>query len=170
MITIIAALTERTRIIGVRERIPWTLSVDMEHFKKTTTGGAVIFGRKTFEGIGHPLPNRLNLVVSRNADSIESHNQNLIYTDSIESAILQAKNRGFENIFICGGEQIYRYTLEKKLADKMILSMVQESIVSDSDKKIADAFFPAYDENRWKCICSKKEEGFSINEYLYTNS
>ena len=64
MIILIAAMTQ-DRVIGINNKIPWNIPEDMEHFKRTTTNHAIVMGRKTFESIGRPLPNRYNIVVSR---------------------------------------------------------------------------------------------------------
>ena len=108
MTAIIAAYTKNARVIGKNGKIPWNIPDDLKRFKRLTTGNAVIMGRKTFESIGKPLADRLNIVISRTKTFT---GENCITVNSLERALEEAKERGFSTVFICGGETIYAEAL-----------------------------------------------------------
>ena len=125
-LTIIVA-TDAQRGIGINNTLPWRLPEDLAHFKRTTTGHPIIMGRKTFDSIGRPLPNRRNIVVTRNDkwshDGVET-------VGSIEAAI--ALLDGAEG-FVIGGAEIYKQSLQ--LADQLIITEIAHTFE-------CDAFFP----------------------------
>lgn len=136
-VILISAVSSRSHAIGCKGKLPWSIPEEMAHFKKTTTGNAVIFGRKTFEGIGKALPGRFNVVVT----SSKSFNvPPAVSATCLEEAIRLATDEGYEQIFICGGESVYKSTLEKKLCHKILLSVIDEEAAGDLSS--ADAFFP----------------------------
>ena len=120
--------------IGRNGGIPWHNSLDMKWFKETTTGHPVIMGRKTFESIGKPLPNRTNIVITKNND-LWTDNDGIRVYDTVEKAIDFAKTIDNE-IFIIGGESIYKYVLENNLADKILVDFLAEEVAN------ATSFFP----------------------------
>ena len=120
--------------IGSNNTIPWHNSSDLKWFKETTTGHPVIMGRKTFEAIGNPLPERTNVVVSRSKD-LWQDKVGIRVCDSLESAIAFAKTIDNE-IFIIGGASIYKYALDNNLVDKLYVDFLSEEV------KDADSFFP----------------------------
>jgi dihydrofolate reductase len=131
----IIVATDAAGGIGIANRMPWHLPEDMAHFRRLTTGHTVIMGRKTYESIGRPLPNRRNIVVTRNGDwrqdGVETAN-------SLEDAIVLA---GADPAFVIGGAQIYAQVLP--LCDTLIVT----EIASTFD---CDAFFPAPDKAVWQ--------------------
>lgn len=133
MISIIVVIG-KNREIGCDNGLLWNLPSDLKHFKEITTGHTVVMGRKTFESIGHPLPNRHNIVLTSNhnykADGVE-------IKSNLEEALEWAKNQKDE-IFIIGGGQIYARAL--LYANKLYLTVV------DAVKENADTFFPDYSE------------------------
>lgn len=136
MINIIAAVSSNG-IIGASGRIPWSIPADMAHFKKLTTGGAVIMGRYTYESIGHPLPERLNIVVSRKSCY---SGDDLVTVPDIESAIKLAEKERSET-FICGGERIYSEGLG--YAQRLYLTLLD-------DEYSGDVFFPEFDHSEFR--------------------
>lgn len=130
MISLIAILG-MNRAIGNNGGLLWRVPPDMAHFKKLTTGHPVIMGRKTFESIGRPLPDRTNIVLSRNQDY---HPEGCLVCSSIEQAMSDTSEK---EIFIIGGGEIYQQTIH--LADRLYLTAVQDS-------PDADTFFPDYSE------------------------
>ncbi|MAV99124.1 MAG: dihydrofolate reductase [Rhodobiaceae bacterium] len=103
------------RAIGINGQLPWHIPDDLKYFKAITTGKPIIMGRKTFESIGKPLPERLNIVITTNVDlTIE----NCLVVNNLETAILEAQNfyktKGTEQkeIFIIGGAQIFKQSME----------------------------------------------------------
>lgn len=128
--------------IGLNNTIPWHNSLDMKWFKETTTGHPVIMGRKTFESIGKPLPNRTNIVITKN-NNLWTDNDGIRVCDTVEKAIDFAKTIDNE-IFIIGGESIYRYALENNLVDKILVDFLAEEVAN------ATSFFPdVFSSNDW---------------------
>lgn len=128
--------------IGLNNTIPWHNSLDMKWFKETTTGHPVIMGRKTFESIGKPLPNRTNIVITKNND-LWPDNAGIRVCNTVEKAIDFAKTIDNE-IFIIGGESIYRYALENNLVDKILVDFLAEEVDN------ATSFFPdVFSSNDW---------------------
>ena len=144
------------RVIGAGNQIPWYLPADLKYFKKTTVGHAVIMGRNCFESICRPLPNRTNIVISRDAFFIAS---SCLVVRSIEEALEAAHNMGETEVFIIGGGQIYDQTQE--LWDKLYLTLVD--IKCDGD-----VFFPDLDLSKWKL--DEKIEGLKDDKNEYEHS
>ena len=121
MIAIIVAHTKNGRVIGNNGKIPWNIPGELDRFKFLTTGNAVIMGRKTFEEIGKPLPNRFNIIVS-STKSFTS--DNCITVPSVETAIKEATKRGYDKIYIAGGTQIYKETID--IADVLYITEIEK--------------------------------------------
>jgi len=102
------------RVIGKDNDLPWYLPADLKHFKKVTSGHHIIMGRKCFESIGKPLPNRTNIVLSRNPYYIAS---NCIVTHDLELALEIAFDNKEEEAFIIGGGEIYKILVYEKKMD-----------------------------------------------------
>lgn len=133
---------DETRVIGRGGSLPWNLPEDMAHFRAQTTGHIVIMGRKTWESLPprfRPLPNRLNIVVSRNLSSLELP-EGVIGASSIEESIHAALERAQPGqvIWFIGGGELYRAALP--MCDEVHLTLV-------SGQHQGDAFFPAFEEN-----------------------
>ena len=154
MISIIVATAENG-VIGKDNQLLWKLSADLKQFRVLTTGHSVIMGRKTFESIGRPLPNRTNIVISRQKDLISP--EGVLQTNSLETAIeIAKKHAGNEEIFIIGGGNLYEQAL--KITDKIYLTEVKASIEGD-------AFFPVLDTNEWKETARVSHPKDEKNEY-----
>ncbi len=152
-INVIVAMTKR-RIIGKDGTLPWHLSEDLKLFKAHTTGNIVIMGRKTFDSIGRPLPNRRNLVVSKSIQENEKV-AGVEYFPDLEHA-LNAAQDGSGKIFIIGGASIYQQMIEK--ADRLYISLVD----GDFD---GDTCFPEVKEDVWKVVATEPHTGFTL--YIY---
>lgn len=147
MTTIVVAIGEKNEI-GFENQLLWHLPKDLKHFKEITSGHPVIMGRKTYESIGKPLPNRTNIVVSRKNDWFE---EGILIVGSIKEAIKFAKKID-EDIFIIGGGKIYEQTMD--IVDKLEVTLVKTNLE-------ADTFFPKIDSKVWKKtdeICYEKDE------------
>jgi dihydrofolate reductase len=153
MINIIVAISNNLAI-GKDNKLLWHLPNDLKFFKKTTTGHPVIMGRKTFEAIGKPLPNRLNIVISRNK---KENQESLVYCNSLEEAIALAKTKD-EEIFIIGGGEIYKQSLA--IADTLYITQVNVDIDGDT-------FFPEID-NTWHPIFEEAHLADEKHPYDYT--
>ena len=142
----------RKRQIGLDGRMPWHIKEELAHFKRTTTGHTLIMGRKTWQAIGRPLPNRTSIVLTRDPNFKVSAAKVLIARNK-EEALEQSLNAGASEIFICGGGEVYRQFLED--ADKIYLSWI------DFDGK-ADAFFPSFEHLEWREISHQQFNGWSL--------
>lgn len=145
-IIIIVAFSKNGRIIGNHGKIPWNLPEDLRRFKELTTGNAIIMGRKTFESIGRVLPERMNIVVTKNKDFCVDR---IHVADSPENAIEIAKNAGYTKIFICGGQQIYQQMMD--YADYIYATEVCGEFEGD-------AYFPKINENEFVEVKREKCE------------
>ena len=122
---------DRNGAIGKGGELPWHYSADMKFFKETTTGNAVVMGHNTWRSIKKPLPNRLNIVLSRQSE-IETRDSLLVLRD-VESVLSKAKDLNGD-LFVIGGEQVYRSFLP--YIEKWIVTEVPLAIEN------ADAFVP----------------------------
>ena len=148
-ITIIAALA-RNGVIGHKGQIPWHLPADLAHFKRTTLGHTLVMGRRTFESTG-ALSGRRTLVLTRDPDwkpqPSEEGGESLVeVAPSLQEAIDRAHDLGETELFICGGENVYRQALP--LADRMVLTRVE----ADPE---GDTHFPEPDWRPWRLISRK---------------
>lgn len=137
IISLISAIA-KNNAIGLNNRLLWHLPVDLKFFKRTTVGHYALMGRKTFESIGGFLKGRTIIVVTGDRKFLAD---DAMVVHSIEEGIKYAESQGEKELFICGGEQIYKQTIN--IADKMYLSHV------DYEPK-ADTFFPEFDINNWE--------------------
>jgi dihydrofolate reductase len=147
MTTIVVAMGEKNEI-GFENQLLWHLPKDLKHFKDLTSGHPIIMGRKTYESIGKPLPNRTNIVISRKKDWFE---EGILIVGSIKEAVKFAKKID-EEVFIIGGGNIYEQTMD--VVDRLEVTLVK------ADLK-ADTYFPKIDLKIWKKVeevCHEKDE------------
>ncbi|TSC59739.1 MAG: dihydrofolate reductase [Parcubacteria group bacterium LiPW_15] len=145
-ISIIAAIQKKDRGLGLKGQLLWRISEDLKRFKELTTWHPIIMGQKTFESIGRPLPNRVNIILSRQPDY---QKDGCFVCSSLEEALEAARNTGAEEIFVIGGGEVYRQALP--LTDKLYLTEIE-------GEKPADTFFPDYSEFS-KIVFSRSGEG-----------
>lgn len=131
IISLIAAIDEN-RAIGKDNKLIWDLPSDLRRFKQITTGHPIVMGRKTFESIGRPLPNRTNIIITRDQNYSAPGS---VVTHSLEEALKKAREVEQQEIFIIGGGQIFEQAIGR--ADKLYLTVVQGT-------HDADSFFPDY--------------------------
>lgn len=132
MIGLIVARS-KNNVIGKNGNIPWKIKGEQKQFRELTTGNVVIMGRKSYEEIGHPLPNRMNIVVST---TTEYQGDNLVSVKSLEDALLLAKGR---DVYISGGYGLFKEALQ--IVDKMYITEVDLNIED------GDTFFPEFINN-----------------------
>ncbi len=140
--------------IGVGGHLPWHIPEDLKHFREVTTGKTVLMGRKTWESLPEkfrPLPNRLNIVITRQTDYVVPEKVEVFAT--IEAAIAAHPN---EEIMVIGGAEIYRQTID--LADTLYMTLVDQAIDGD-------AYFPTIDPNVWHETTRIDHAGFSFVTY-----
>lgn len=155
IITLIVAMSEN-RGIGLNGRIPWHLSADLKQFKRLTMGHHVLLGRKTFEAIGKILPGRKFIVVTRQRNY---KSEGCLIAHGVDEAIKLANERGEKELFIAGGAEIYKQTLEA--ADRIYLTQVHTHID-------ADTFFPHFDESQWMITEERHHPADEKNEHPFT--
>lgn len=140
------------RVIGVRNTIPWHLPEDFKWFKKMTTGQVIVMGRKTFQSIGKPLPNRTTVVLTRSAEAIPG----VLTAASLDRIDSDAPEFAGREIFICGGAEVYSQALPR--CSDLYLTLVQRTVEGDT-------YFPAF-ENQFELanLISEAPE-FKIQHY-----
>ncbi len=156
-ITIIAAMDEHG-LIGANGNIPWLgeLPADLARFKKATKGHPVIMGRKTYESIGRPLPDRTNIVLTTGPMPT---GHGVIPARSKEEALLYARTSpGANNVFVIGGANVYKEFLPD--AKMLLLTVVY-------GKFTGDVRFPAYDKGEWELTYNRRYEPDAKNKYPY---
>jgi len=154
-ISMIAAIGVN-RELGEGRRLIWKISRDLRRFRKLTEGHAIIMGRKTYESIGRLLPNRTNIIISRDPNfKVEG----ALVVSSIEKALDEARRVEKEEAFIIGGGQVY--TLAMPFADKLYLTKI------NSEAPLADVFFPDYSDFK-KVVYSEKNIEDSL-EYEFVD-
>lgn len=152
MVTIIVAIAQNGTI-GDKNSLLWHIKEDMRFFRTTTSGHAVVMGRKTFESLGsRPLPKRTNIVITRADRAFEG----AITAHSLEEAIRLAE--GDEEIFIIGGAQIYREAL--RIADRMYITRVMHDYEGDTS-------FPDIDLSEWELVAEEKHDRGEEYEYPF---
>lgn len=155
-ISIIVAVSFN-QVIGVENQLPWHLPADLQYFKKLTLDHSIIMGRKTYESIGRPLPKRENIVITRDS---HFNAEKVIIVNSIEQAIKHCEDRNQEEVFIIGGDTIYKQTMS--IADQLYITRVNTVIEHGT------AFFPEIDLNVWDLISSEWHPKDEKNQFDYT--
>jgi len=131
-ISLIAAIASGNRALGKDNKLIYKIPEDLKRFKDLTKGHVVIMGRKTFESIGYSLPNRLNIIITRDKNYSQ---KGITVVHSLDEALKQVQSD--DEVFIIGGGQIYQEAIG--MADKLYLTVVEGS-------PAADTFFPDYSE------------------------
>ena len=173
MLSIIACISQTNRAIGYQNRLLYHIKCDLTRFRELTTGHAIIMGRKTYESLPHgALPHRRNIVVSHNLKELEGCEVYPSLKEAVEAAEKAVDATGKaaaapypisnEEIFIIGGESIYRQILPE--AHKLYLTVV------DDTPQQADAFFPEINAEEWELIekemRNENDVSFSFLTYL----
>lgn len=140
MIRSIIVARADNRVIGKDNQLIWHMPHDLKFFKTTTSGHYVLMGRKSFESLGKPLPNRLNIIITRNQDYSA---EGALVVHSLQEALQLAEDQKQQEVFILGGGEIYKQALEKGLVDRIYLTEIKDSFEGDT-------YFPELDKNQWK--------------------
>jgi dihydrofolate reductase len=154
-VSIVVAIAENNAI-GKNNELLWYLPTDLKHFKQITNGHPIIMGRKTFDSIGKPLPNRRNIVITRSA-GLEIPGAEVCHTLAEAIALCKAE----KEVFIVGGAEIYRQAINN--TDKIYLTRVHAQYE-------ADAFFPEIDQKEWKEVDTEAHQPDEKNNVAYTFS
>ena len=158
MLSIIVAKA-KNNIIGKNNKLIWHLPEDLKHFKNLTTGHTIVMGRKTFESLGKPLPNRKHVIFSQNPDfKVNDENVEVVHS------LLQIQDliEGKEEAFVIGGAMIYNF----------LMPYVKKMYVTEIEKDFdGDAFFPSIDEEIWREVTREKglkDENNNLDYYFVT--
>lgn len=154
-ISIIVAAAENNAI-GKNNQLLWHLPNDLRFFKQTTTGFPIIMGRKTYESVGKPLPNRRNILITRQPD-YQAEGVETVH--SLDEAIALATQQEANEIFIVGGAEIYREALP--LTDRIYLTRVHAEIPGDTH-------FPEFDTGIWRQTAQEHRQADEKHAYSYS--
>ncbi|MBY0517286.1 MAG: dihydrofolate reductase [Bacteriovoracaceae bacterium] len=144
-------------VIGLENKLPWSLKTDLANFKKVTMGHHVILGRKTFESLGSkPLPGRFHLVVSNEP---KAASENVLWFNSVFRALKYAERQGDKEAFIIGGAQIYKACLN--LVDRLYLTEVQTEVKGDT-------YFPPLSLKNWNLVSETVVSADADNQFAFT--
>lgn len=157
MISLIAGIGKNYEL-GTKNALLWDMPNDMKHFRDTTRGHTVIMGQKTYESMGKPLPNRRNIVVTRNKD-FQVEGVEISY--SLEDTIESFKNSP-EEVFVIGGGEIYKQSIDK--ADRLYITHMNATFPE------ADAFFPEIIPIVWNEVSHEEHKADDKHAFDYTFS
>ena len=154
-ITLIAAVAEN-RVIGLAGTLPWRLPQDLKRFKRLTLGHAVLMGRRTFESLAGPLPDRRMIVLTRRRGW---RPQGAEVARSLDEALELAKRGGEQELFVIGGAAVFAEALPR--ADRMYLTLVHATVKGDT-------LFPEFDEAQWELVEEERHEADERHAYPFT--
>ena len=152
MLSIIVAVA-KNGVIGANNQLLWHISDDLKRFKAITSGSPIIMGRKTFESLGRPLPNRHNVVITRNDQCALP--EGVTRANSLLDAIEKAGDNDKE-VFIIGGGEIYRQAVD--IVERMYITEVDQAPEGDT-------FFPEIDKTKWTETQREQHDGFAYVNY-----
>lgn len=157
-LSLIWAMT-RNRVIGIDNRLPWNLPDEMAHFRQTTRGKPVIMGRNTYESVGHPLPGRLNVVVSSKLKSLEGCQLATGLPDAIDIAKEHANSNNLSEIFVIGGARVYEDAIP--WADRLYATTIDVELEGHT-------FLPPYDVDDWELVQRTCHGVDKLHAYAFT--
>ena len=143
---------DKNHLIGGDNKLLWHIPEDLKRFKKLTTNHTIVMGRKTFESIGKPLPNRLNIILTKDKDF---QAEGCLVFNDISDVIKEVQNSN--EVFIIGGGQIYNEFFP--IINRIYVTLVESEYVGDT-------YFPKYNEKDWKCFYEEKKEGFRYQTWI----
>lgn len=157
-ITFVVAVA-KNRVIGSHNTLPFYIPEDLKHFKRVTEGHTILMGKNTFDSImnriGKPLPNRTNVVITRQKDYTAPEGV-VVYHD-LDTAIIEL-SKTVDELMVGGGSQIYKQLLDMDVVDKMIITHVDEEVDGD-------VLFPEVDWSKWNKTSEEPQDGFSWVTY-----
>ena len=152
IISLIAAM-DKNRVIGKKNALPWYLPADLRHFKELTTGKPIIMGSTTFASIGKALPNRINIVLTRDPAFVAN---GCVIVHLVEEALVAAQRH--DEIMVIGGANVFKQFLP--LANKMYLTMIDAEVDGD-------VYFPQWNPNEWYETNRETHNPDEKNPYIY---
>jgi dihydrofolate reductase len=155
-LSVLAAVSENG-VIGHEGGLPWHLPAEMRFVKRLTTGHTLIMGRKTYESIGRPLPQRTSIVITRDPGYTAA--PGVIVVPDFDAAVSAAQERGESEAFVFGGEAVYALALPR--ADRLYLTRVHAQVEGN-------AFFPALEGGRWKLVGEEPHAADERHAHAFT--
>ncbi|MDC3415324.1 dihydrofolate reductase [Aquibacillus salsiterrae] len=152
MISLLFAM-DKQRVIGYNNDLPWRLPNDLKFFKQLTTNNIVIMGRKTYDSMKGPLPNRRNIILTRDR-AFQQEGIEVIH--SIDTVLEWNKKDPTVEYFVIGGAEIFEQILP--FADRMYMTRIDDTFLGDT-------FFPAFQEENW--VQTKVEKGIKDEKNPY---
>jgi len=156
MILSLLVAASQNNVIGKNNQLPWHLPNDLKYFKNLTWGMPILMGRKTFDSIGKPLPGRKSIVITRNNDW---RHEGVEVVHSIEEAIKKAESFGVKEIFVIGGAEIFKTSLQD--ADKIYLTRIHQEFDGD-------VYFPDVTKDEWQLTSERFCTADEKNAYDHT--
>ena len=151
-LSIVVAMDDN-RLIGNNNQLPWHLPADLAYFKKLTTGKSILMGRKTYDSIGRPLPNRRNIVITRNSKISISGCE---VVSSVEKALVLIKDE--DEVMVIGGASLC----------EQLLPQVNRLYITKIDGEFeGDIFFPQYDDLNWRQVSCESHPKDIANAYSH---
>ena len=151
-LSIVVAMDDN-HLIGKDNGLPWHLPADLAFFKKITTGNSILMGRKTYDSIGKPLPNRRNIVITRNPDILIPGCE---VVDSIDKALSITQDE--EEVMVIGGADLF----------EQLLPDVSRLYITHIEGKLeGETYFPHYDVNDWLEVTRESHQPDEKNKYAY---
>lgn len=154
MISILVAM-DKNGLIGKDNDLPWRLPNDLKYFKQLTTNHIILMGRKTYESIGRPLPNRTNVVLTRN-ESFHSEGCQVVH--SVEEVQQLFNEESKQEIFVIGGSDIFKLLLP--YTDRLYITKIDEIFEGDT-------YFPEINYDNWNLVSREQGEKDENNPYDY---
>jgi dihydrofolate reductase len=154
-ISLISAMAAN-RSIGIDNGLPWHLPADLKRFKALTMGHPMIMGRRTYDSVGFPLPGRPTIVVTRQAGWTTP---GTIVAHTLDEALARARQLDEKEIFIGGGEEIFRLALGR--ADRIYLTRIDQDFPGDT-------FFPEFDESAWRIVEREDHPATEARPYAFS--
>ena len=149
IISAIVAMSEN-QVIGRDNQLPWHLPADLKHFKQITLNHTILMGRKTYESIGKPLPNRRNVILTQDS-SFKAAGCEIVH--GLPSAL------AFEDLYIIGGAQVFE--LCWPYIHRLYLTLIHQQIEGD-------AFFPSLDLKQWRLVSREDHQADAQNAFEYS--
>lgn len=143
-------------VIGKNNQLPWNLPNDFKFFKNKTWGMPVVMGRKTYESMEKELKGRINIVVTTNK---EWKRDNVLVASSIEEGIKKAEETDCKEIFVIGGGEIFRQSMD--IVNRLYITRVHATVEGDT-------FYPAIDESNWKLVSEDPHPADEKHQFAYT--
>ena len=151
-LSIVVAMDEN-RLIGKDNKLPWHLPADLAYFKKITTGKSIVMGRKTYDSIGRPLPNRRNIVISRNSKTLITGCEVLTNIDEVLSI-----TKDEDEVMVIGGAS---------LCEQLLPQVSRLYITKIEGKFDGDVYFPEYDESDWRQVSCESHPSDDSNQHAH---